>query len=116
MNIDGYLRRVHDGLGRLEELISKLNDVLENRVDANLKVVSRTLLIDLPSDRSFSFEDFVATQSKYITAASADLIIRNKEVERATTELVQVSSCENSLCRFVSRSAGFRAGKSRKRL
>jgi dynein heavy chain len=90
MNIDGYLRRVHDGLGRLEELISKLNDVLENRVDANLKVVSRTLLIDLPSDRSFSFEDFVATQSKYITAASADLIIRNKEIERATTELVQM--------------------------
>jgi dynein heavy chain len=88
MNIDGYLSRVHAGLASLEELINKLNDVLENRVDANLKVVSRTLLIDLPSDRSFSFEDFVATQAKFITEASKDLIVRNKEVERATSELV----------------------------
>eukprot|EP00959_Pyramimonas_sp_CCMP1952_P349938 7331829-Pyramimonas_sp.AAC.1 len=83
MNIDGYLQRVHSGLARLEELIDKINDILENRVDANLKVVSRTMLIDLPSDRSFSFEDFVQTQTKFIKNASKSLIIKNHEVERA---------------------------------
>jgi hypothetical protein len=74
----------------LEELIDKINDILDNRVDANLKVVSRTMLIDLPSDRSFSFEDFVETQTKFIKKASGSLGIKNHEVERAVSELVDM--------------------------
>jgi len=52
--------------------------------------VSRTMLIDLPSDRSFSFEDFVETQTKFIKKASGSLGIKNNEVERAVSELVDM--------------------------
>ena len=35
MNIDGYLMHVHKSLGRLEELIGKMNDAIDNRIEAN---------------------------------------------------------------------------------
>jgi len=90
MNISGYLHGVHTCFARIEELIRKLCDVLDNRVEANLKVVSRTLLVDLPSDRSFNFEEFVETQSKFAKKQSELLLIKNREVERAVNELVEV--------------------------
>eukprot|EP00854_Cymbomonas_tetramitiformis_P001067 gene1068-1616_t len=90
MNIDGYLSRIHQGMGCLEELIYKINDIADNRIEANLKMVSRTLLIDLPSDRSFTFEDFVATQAKYVNKMATSLVIMNREVERAVAELIEI--------------------------
>jgi dynein heavy chain len=55
MNIDGYLNRVHDGLAKVELLIQKMNDILENRVEANLKAVAKTSLVNLPADQSFTY-------------------------------------------------------------
>ena len=54
MNIDGYLMHVHKSLGRLEELIGKMNDAIDNRIEANLKVVAKTSFTDLPDDQSFT--------------------------------------------------------------
>lgn len=31
MNIDSYLQRIHAGLSKFEELVRKVNDILENR-------------------------------------------------------------------------------------
>jgi hypothetical protein len=39
------------GLGRLEELVRKLVDLVENRVEANLQAIRDTLLVELPADR-----------------------------------------------------------------
>lgn len=36
MNIDEYRKSVHQGLRRLEELISKANDIVDNRSDQML--------------------------------------------------------------------------------
>ena len=49
MNIDAYKTNVMEGLGRLEELINNINDVIESRIEHNLKRVGRTLLVDLPT-------------------------------------------------------------------
>lgn len=38
LNIDAYKQSVHAGLHRLEELIRNVNDIIENRVEQNLKV------------------------------------------------------------------------------
>ena len=51
MNIDGYLLRVHSGIVKLEELLSKIADIMENRIEFNLKHISRTMMVDLPSDQ-----------------------------------------------------------------
>jgi hypothetical protein len=40
----------------------KMNDMVDNRIEANLKSVSKIALIELPPDRSFTFEDFTSTQ------------------------------------------------------
>ncbi len=50
------------GLARLEELVRKLVDLLTNRVEANLEAVGATLLVELPADRSFTYEEFNASQ------------------------------------------------------
>ena len=100
MNIDGYLNRVHDRLGKVEELIQKSNDILENRVEANLKAVAKTMLLNLPKDRSFTYEEFVATQTKFINAQTKGVEVRNVEIERGVLdlcELVRTTPRENQL-------------------
>ena len=87
MNIDGYLNRIHDGLSRLEELIAKMNDVLENRVEANLKHVARTLFVNLPAEQSYSYEEFLSKQARYIKKQTEAIAVRNVEIERGVRDL-----------------------------
>jgi hypothetical protein len=39
------------GLARLEELVRKVMDIVDNRVQANLDTIRAMLLVDLPADR-----------------------------------------------------------------
>jgi dynein heavy chain len=48
MNIDGYLNHVPQGLAKLEQLIININDIMENRIENNLKQLSKTVLVNLP--------------------------------------------------------------------
>ena len=41
MNIDNYIDQVHQGLKNLRELVLSINDIIENRIEENLKVVSK---------------------------------------------------------------------------
>jgi dynein heavy chain len=51
MNIDAYLQNVHGGLRKLEQLIISINDIIENRVENNLKNVSKISLVSLPIEQ-----------------------------------------------------------------
>lgn len=64
--------------------------MVDNRIESNLKMVSKTALVDLPQDKSFTFEDFIATQARFIKGKAQELSIRNAEVERAVNELVDL--------------------------
>lgn len=48
MNIDGYRDAVNEGLRRLEEVVVKANDIVDNRVEKNLKGIGRAVLVDMP--------------------------------------------------------------------
>jgi dynein heavy chain len=48
MNIESYLYYVHQGLKKLEQLIINVNDIIENRIENNLKTVSKVVLVHLP--------------------------------------------------------------------
>jgi len=52
-------------LARLDELVRKVLDLVDNRVEMNLRAIANTILVDLPTDRSFSYDDFIATQNKF---------------------------------------------------
>ena len=60
MNIDAFLEHVHVGLAKLDMLIVNINDIMENRIENNLKLLSKTVLVDLPQESStFSLDKFV---------------------------------------------------------
>jgi len=91
MNIDGYLNRIHVALTKLQDLLQKLGDVLENRVDSSLKYVSRTVLVDLPEDQfPFNVTDFVNIQEQYIKDQTTIMDQKNLEVERAVYDLIEL--------------------------
>jgi dynein heavy chain len=90
MNIDGFLHHVHQGLSKLDQLIININDIMENRIENNLKALSKTILVDLPADSStFSLDEFVDMQEEWIKTASKKLRSKNYEVEGAVEDLLQ---------------------------
>jgi dynein heavy chain len=89
MNIDSFIQHISKGLKQLRELISNINGIIENRIEKNLKIVSRTLLIDLPENSSFTVSDFVALQKVHITKRASILQGKNIEVQSAVDDLVE---------------------------
>jgi len=73
----------------LQELVSCIKDIIENRIEKNLKVVSKTWLVDLPENSSFTVSDFVAMQQSHIAGQSRLLQGKNMEIENAVTDLIQ---------------------------
>jgi len=89
MNIDAYKAHIHSGLRKLEELVANINDMIENRIEKNLKIVSKTLLVDLPDSEAFTVEEFVKMQEKHISRQSTLLQGKNLEIEFAVRDLVK---------------------------
>jgi dynein heavy chain len=90
MNIDGYLTHVHQGLAKLEQLIININDIMENRIENNLKSLSKTVLVNLPQDaKTYTLEEFVEMQEEWIRVESQKLKSKNYEVEGAVEDLIQ---------------------------
>ena len=90
MNIDGYLDHVHTGLAKLEQLIININDIMENRIENNLKALSKTVLVNLPQESStYTLDEFVEMQSEWISFESKKLKSKNYEVEQAVEDLIQ---------------------------
>lgn len=92
MNIDAYKAHIHSGLRKLEELVANINDIIENRIEKNLKIVSKTLLVDLPDSESFTVEEFVKMQEKHIAKQSTLLQGKNLEIEFAVRDLIKTIS------------------------
>ena len=56
----GVQAPLRHGQQRLEQLVTNIYDIIQRRVEKNLRIGSRTLLVDLPADESFTVMDFVA--------------------------------------------------------
>ena len=90
MNIDGYLSKLHYGISKFEDLVSKINDLIENRVEVNLKMISRALLVDIKHESTFTLEHFVLMQEKVTKKKTVLMDAKNLEVERAVGDLIKV--------------------------
>eukprot|EP00931_Biecheleriopsis_adriatica_P081370 TRINITY_DN5469_c0_g1_i3.p1 TRINITY_DN5469_c0_g1~~TRINITY_DN5469_c0_g1_i3.p1 ORF type:complete len:4660 (-),score=1275.41 TRINITY_DN5469_c0_g1_i3:88-14067(-) len=89
MNIDTYLKSVWTSLDELEQLVLGVNDIMESRVDANLRDVSHVLLADLPEDnRLVSLDDFVDIQERHVRQTTDWLVAKNTEIEAAVNDML----------------------------
>ena len=90
MNIDAYKTHIHSGLQRLEDLITKINDIVENRIQKNLKQISRAVLVILPNERSVALDEFVLMQENAVKTTTHLLTMKNLEVEVAVGDLIDM--------------------------
>ena len=91
MNIDSFLRVVSKSLQRLDQLVFAVNDIIDNRIENNLRLISNVVLVKLPSDsKPMSLDDFVESQQTHIKNTAEMLISNNLEVERAVDDLLQM--------------------------
>ena len=73
-------------LNQLEHLVGTINDLVENRIEKNLKVISRILLVDLPTDHAVTLDEFVSMQEMKVRTESEIFVAKNLEVETAVED------------------------------
>ena len=87
MNIDAFLHSMYAGVSGLEELTEKVKDLVDNRIERNLKAVSNMNLVELPADDSYSVDKFVAVQEKHVQSHADVISGKNLEVENYLIEI-----------------------------
>ena len=60
MNIDAYKTHIHTGLRKLEELVVNINDIIESRIEKNLKMVRCVILFLLFYDYCSRLVSFIS--------------------------------------------------------
>jgi dynein heavy chain, axonemal len=71
MNIDAFMHSTYAAVADLDDLLLKMRDIIDNRIERNLKTVSKQQLVELPNDESFSLDKFVAVQDSIVSVLSA---------------------------------------------
>ena len=59
LGIDKYIAQVYEALSVLEKLISRVNNILEVRIESELKVIAKTTLCQLPDGDPWTPEEFL---------------------------------------------------------
>lgn len=68
-----------------------MNDIIENRIENNIKLISRVVLVDLPTDsKPLSLEQFVEKQKDSTIERTKLLKSKNIEIERAVDDLISI--------------------------
>ena len=89
MNLDTYLEEIWEELERFEILVSSMNDIIEHRVEGNLKQVANMLLVSLPSDGGLvTLNDFVDLQEKHVRESTDYLVGKSLEIEGAVNDML----------------------------
>jgi len=89
LNIENFLETADLAMKELDDLVTKMSDVIENRIEMNLKLIGRTVLVDLDEEKfPFHVFDFVGVQEQYIKDQAAYLDGKNLEVENAVRDML----------------------------
>ena len=67
-----------------------MSDVVDNRIERNLRAVSHTPLVELPSDESYSADKFLSVQERLVRTQAELLASKNVEVEEAVGDLLEL--------------------------
>jgi len=89
--INEFLEKMNVSIAKLDDLLTKINDIVESRIETNIKIISKTLLVDLDEEKfPFAVEDFVQVQDAHIKEMSAYIDSKNLEVELAVLDILEV--------------------------
>lgn len=77
LNLDNYLQSNHAQLAKLEELVDKLLDITECRIDTGIKKIAQLSLCELPSDgEQWTVDTFLENTEKRCAVVTG--IINNR--------------------------------------
>ena len=65
-----------------------MNDITDNRIEKNLLEISRTMLVKLPNDRTFTLTEFVNLQQELVNSKAGKLQGMNVQIEAAVEDMI----------------------------
>ncbi|OEH76364.1 dynein gamma flagellar outer [Cyclospora cayetanensis] len=90
LNIESFLQSASNNLEILELLVVTLNDIVENRIESNIKSLSEIVLVDLPAPGEvISLSRFVEMQEHHVYKSAGLLNARSLEIENAVKDLLE---------------------------
>ncbi|XP_034031153.1 dynein heavy chain 5, axonemal [Thalassophryne amazonica] len=90
LNTDKYLSCIDKSLGELEQLIDRVNDLVEFRIDAVLLEMIGSTLCVLPENDPVNCEEFVQTTRDLCIKQAQSLHTKSSLVEDATNEVINM--------------------------
>eukprot|EP00003_Mantamonas_plastica_P000096 TRINITY_DN1008_c0_g2_i7.p1 TRINITY_DN1008_c0_g2~~TRINITY_DN1008_c0_g2_i7.p1 ORF type:complete len:3819 (+),score=1555.84 TRINITY_DN1008_c0_g2_i7:2346-13802(+) len=90
LNIDHYLGSIKMALDNIEELVTRANDIIDYSVDSNLAFISRSVLVTLPFNETWSVDEFVTKTKAHVKVVSAIIDSRSEAIEKQLNELVKI--------------------------
>ena len=91
MNIDLFIDKAYSNLGRFDQLVRGVNDIMMSRVDEKLKSVSKILLVDLPdAECNIPLERFVDMQERHVRGMTKLLLDKSLEIENAVDDMLHM--------------------------
>lgn len=89
LGVNPYLERCHLELANFGELVDKLVDVMECRVEAGIKRISEVIMVELPGDwEQWSVEEFVSKVEVHCADVVAIFNSKTHLVECATRDMI----------------------------
>lgn len=90
LKIESFIKQVKEDLVELSELIHNSNDLIESRIEKNIKSISQEILVKFPDNESnvIPLEDFVNMQRIKIDEKTVDLKSKNIMIEKAVNDLL----------------------------
>ncbi|KAL9651365.1 hypothetical protein ABK040_001315 [Willaertia magna] len=87
MNIPVYLKKIHKILEKLEDVTTKINDIVEGRIEKNIKEIGSTLLVHFQENSTI--EQLAEIQEKRSREISEQINIKSIDVERAVNDIIE---------------------------
>ncbi|KAB0354756.1 hypothetical protein FD755_022215 [Muntiacus reevesi] len=90
LTLESFFQEVDSVLGMFNQLLKKINDLCEMRIDAVLKEIAKTVLISLPESGATKVEDMLTLNETYTKEWAEVLNHKSKHVEEAVKELISI--------------------------
>jgi dynein heavy chain len=88
MKVDSYCETASNMLHSLENIVSRVCDIVENRIESRLRAIAQTSLLSLPVDETVTLEHFVHVQRESVASAVASLVKRSSDMEDAVKDCI----------------------------
>jgi dynein heavy chain len=90
LNIEQYVSRMQHGIMKFDELMHKISEMVDVRIEKNLRDISKIMLVDISAESTFTLDQFVTMQEQVTKRKIQMMDAKNLEVERAVIDLIEL--------------------------